>query len=413
MYKRVFVIAITALIPLCASAQGQRLRDRDPDLSASKKLWGDLQQANFHTGPFYWISRLRIANAGYTESGYLPTGNEAGGLSLTIEAPNRFFFVPRKKVIFTVDAVPSYTVFGADDDIRQFNYSLRGDMHLLLNHLYLDVYASRADQIRPHVADINRLATAREDETGVAGEFKYSSRTSALFTARFRDLSYPENRFQPDPGPERIPIQVLDRQERNARLALNHKTFPRTALFVAGERSEYDFPNKRNYRSSRTYGGGGFAFDSGRTQVRLEGGPTRLQFDDPTQPDYQGLTGQLRATRGNARWTYNLHADRDLGFSLFINNPYYVATSGGVGADLVATRRLTLHARTAYERDEYEQPVLGRIRTDDISFTSVGFTYGVRRARFGADIGWYERDSTAFGDVDSGIRYALRLSFTP
>ena len=414
MQKRALLIAVTSFIPLLAAAQQEQgLRDRDPDLAAAKKLWGDLQQANFHAGPFYWMSRLRISDAGYTETGYLPTGDASGGLSLTVEAPNRFYFVPRKKVIFTLDANPSYSFFSEGERNRQFNYALRGDMHLLLNHLYLDVYAARADQLRAHVADINRLATAQEDEAGVAGEFKYSSRTSALFTLRFRDTRYPEDRFQPDPEPNRIAVQVLDREERNARVAFNHKTFPRTALFVAGERSEYDFPNHEAYRSNRTYGGAGFAFDTGRTRVRLEAGPTRLQFDDPVQPDYQGLTGQLSATRANGRWTYYLNAGRDLGFSIFLNNPYYVATSAGVGADLVATRRLTLHARSAYERDEYDQPVLGQVRTDDISFTSVGFTYGIRRARLGADVGWYERDTTAFGDVDSGIRYVLRLSFTP
>jgi hypothetical protein len=412
--KRILLLAVTICIPLLASAQqDQRLRDRDPDLAASKKLWGDLQQANFHSGPFYWMSRLRISDAGYTETGYLPTGDQGGGLSLTVEAPNRFYFVPRKKVIFSVDVNPSYSFFSEGERNRQFNYSARGDMHLLLNHLYLDVYHARADQLRAHVADLNRLATARDSETGVAGEWKYSSRTSALFTVRLGNTRYPENRFQPDPAPNHIPVEVLDRDERNARLALHHKTFARTSLFVAGEHSEYEFPNKADYKSSRTYGGGGLLLDAGRTQLRVEAGPTRLQFDAAAQPDYQGLTAQFRVTRGNGRWTYFLGAERDLGFSLFLNNPYYVATSGDIGVDFAATRRLTLHGRSAYERDEFEHEVQGQMRTDDISFSSVGFTYGIRRARVGADVGWYERDTTAFGDVDSGIRYVLRLSFTP
>ncbi len=412
--KRLLFTAFLICVPLLARAQqDQRLRDRDPDLAASKKLWGDLQQANFHNGPWYWSSRLRLSDAGYTETGYVPTGDSAGGLSLSVEAPNRFYFVPRKKVIFTADLVPGYSFFREGGRDRQFNYLVRGDMHLLLNHLYLDVYGSRANQLRAHVADINRLATTREDEAGVAGEVKYSSRTSALFTLRLRDTSYPKDRFQPDPEGHRIAIEVLDRKEKNARLALHHKTFPHTALFVAGERSEYTFPNHAAYRSDRTYTGAGFAYDGGRTQIRLEGGPTKLRFDDSAQPDFSGITAQLAASRSNGRWTYTFGAERDLGFSIFLNNPYFIATSGAVGLDYTATRRLTLHGRSVYERDEFEQPVLGFLRTDDISFTSVGFTYGVRRAKFGADVGWYERDTTAWGDTDSGIRYGLRLSFTP
>jgi hypothetical protein len=249
----------------------------------------------------------------------------------------------------------------------------------------------------------------------VAGEFKYSSRTSALFTARVRNTSYPRSRFQPDPGPDatRIPLEVLDRNEKNGRLSLLHKTFPRTSLFVAGEVSDYDFEKKAEYASRRTYYGGGLSYDGGRTQMRVEAGPMKLDFKDPVRPDYSGLTARISATRSNGRWTYSAGADRDLGFSVFLDNPYFIATSGYLGADYTATRRLTLHARTAVERDEYDTPVLGRDRTDDISFTSGGFTYGVRRVRFGVDVGWYERETTAFGDEVSGIRYGLRLSLTP
>lgn len=413
--KRLVAAAFLAIVPLLASGQqDQKLRDRDPDLAAAKRLAADLQQANFHYGPFYLMSRFRISDAGYSESGFVPTGDQSGGISLTVEAPQRLYFVPRKKLIFTAEFVPGYSFFHEGESSRQFNYLARGDAHFLFNHLYLDVYASRADQLRAHVADINRLATTREDEVGVGGEVKYSSRTSVLFTARARDTSYPTDRFQPDlqPAPQ-IPLQALDRQEQNGRVAFHHKTFPRTSLFVAAERSNYDFANVQRYDSRRTYGAAGFSYEGGVNQLRAEAGPVRLAFDDPTVGDYSGVSGRVEATRGVRRWTFSATADRDLGFSVFADNPYYVATTGSIGANFVATRRLTLHARAAAERDQYETPVQGRTRQDEMSFTSVGFTYALRRVRFGADVGWYERDSTAFGDTDSGIRYALRLSLVP
>ena len=83
-------------------------------------------------------------------------------------------------------------------------------------------------------------------EVGVAGEVKYSSRTSAIFNVRFRDTEYPEDRFQPDPQQDHVAIEVLDRREKNARVAFHHKTFPRTSLFVAAEGSDYDFVNKES-----------------------------------------------------------------------------------------------------------------------------------------------------------------------
>ena len=415
MNKRLLSSLAVVLVSMVASAQqSQTLRDRDPDLAAAKKLAGDLQQANLHRGPFYLVSRVRVSDAGYSDTAFVPTGDSSGGLSLTVEAPQRLYFVPRKKTIFSLEAVPGYSWFSQGGREGQFNYLVRGDAHFLLNHLYLDVYALRADQLRAHVADINRLATAKEDEVGVGGEVKYSSRTSALFAVRLRDTSYPENRFQPDPPPATaIPIEVLDRTEQNVRLSLHHKTFPRTSLFVAGEASDYDFKNKESYASRRSYLGGGVLYDAGRTTVRLEAGPMKLDFKDPQERDYEGLTAQIQASRANGRRTFYAGAARDIGFSLFLNNAFYIANTAHAGVDYVATRKLTLHARTAFERDDYETPVNGLDRTDDISFSSVGFTYGIRAVRFGADVGWYERDSTAFGDVDSGIRYVLRLSLIP
>jgi len=413
--KRLLSVFIVICLAAAASAQqSQTMRDRDPDLAAAKKLAADLQQANLHRGPFYLVSRIRLSDAGYSDTAFVPTGDSSGGLSLTVEAPHRLYFVPRKKTIYSLEVIPGYSWFAEGERDSQFSYLVRGDAHFLLNHLYLDVYALRADQLRAHVADINRLATAKEDEIGIGGEVKYSSRTSALFSVRLRDTSYPEDRFQPDPPPAvDFPIEVLDRTEQNARVSLQHKTFPRTSLFVAAEASNYDFENKASYASRRTYAGGGFLYDAGRTQVRVEAGPMKLDFKDPVEPDYQGLTAQLRASRANGRRTFYAGASRDLGFSLFAGNPYFISTSAHVGVDYVATRKLTLHARTTAERDDYDTPVNGVDRRDDISYSSVGFTYGVRAVRFGADVGWYERDSTAFGDEDSGIRYVLRLSLIP
>ncbi len=415
MIKRILsIIAITSGFAVAAFAQqNQTLRDRDPDLDAVKKVAAELQQASFHNGAFYLWSRFRIADAGFSQGAYVPTGDSEGGLSLKVEAPQRLYFVPRKKTVYSLEVVPGYAFFQEGTRQGQFDYLVRADAQFLLNHLYLDVYGLRSDQLQAHVADINRVATARDAEYGVSGEVKYSSRTSGLFTVRLRDTEYPENRFQPDPVGDHIAVQVLDRREKNVRLSMLHKTFPRTSLFVAAEGSDYEFDNKASYASRRTYVGGGLQYDAGRTTVRLEAGPMKLDFDDSAMTDYEGFTARLATTRTAGRIAYHFNASRDIGFSIFVDNAFYVATQAGIGADYAANRRVTLHARSAYERDEFETPVDGKLRTDTVSFTSVGLTYAFRRAAIGGDVGWYERETTAFGDEASGIRYVLRLSFVP
>lgn len=403
------LISILAIPVLASGQQTQQLRDRDPDLAGARQLAADLQRANFHLGPFYLLSRLRIADAGYNETAYLPTGESSRSFTLAVQAPQQLYFVPHKKTVFSVQFVPGYNFIGEGDYKDRVDYLLRGDAHFLLNHLYLNVYTATADQLRAHVADVNRLARTKEDETGLAGEFKYSSRTSALFSARYRESEYPDDRF----GEDEIPLALLDREERNARVSLLHKTFPRTSLFLAAEGSNYGFRNATYKDSTRRFYSGGFVWDTGRSQIRVEAGPGRLDFEDPLQHDFTGVLGSIRASRSSGRTTYHASAARDVGFAIFANNNYYVADVATVGVDRETTRRLTLRAGSTWERDKFEVPVAGNLREDTISFTSVGFSYGIRRLRAGVDVGWYERDTTFAGDTDSGIRYVLHLSFTP
>lgn len=400
-------LIVVLITTTTASAQySQGLRDRDPDIAEAKGITAEYQQANFHYDWVYLISRFRISDAGYSTTFSLPTAATADQISFGVEAPHRLYLVPRKKTIFSVEVVPSYMFFR--DGSGQFDYTARADAHLIFNHLYLDFYANLKNRIQAHVADFNRLATLAEDEYGVGGEFKYSSRTSAVFAVRHRETAYPEDRFQPND----VILELLERSEDTARVSLHHKTFAVTSTLIAAEVSDYDFDNVAANANRRVYVSGGLIRDAGRTTIRAEGGPLRMEFDDPSREDYSGFGASLDATRTNGRWTYNGKAAKDVGFSVFANNPIYETTTGSVGVNYVATRRLGLRGIVAVERDEYPNPVQGSYRTDDIFYAGTGFTYAVWKLGAGLDVGWFERSTTFGGDEDSGIRWGLHLSLT-
>jgi hypothetical protein len=410
-------------LPVVAAAQqDQTLRDRDPYLLDAKRLAEELQQANFRWGRFYLLSRFRLSEITFAGPVYVPAGDEDTGLSFGVEAPQRLYYTPHRKVILSAEATPSYAFFNARDASGeprdgQFNYRLRGDAHFIFNHLYLDLYTEGSDDLRAHVADLNRLATTRERESGIAGELKYSSRTSALFTARVRDTRYPEDRYQPSrpsPGGDiPVPVQDLEREETNARVSLVHRTFPLTSFLVAAEGSEYDFRTGELGGASRRSLGGGVLFDSGRTELRLEAGATTLDFDDPSSQDFDGLTGSLTAIRTHRRWTAQGSWNRDVGFSLTPDNPFFRSDVRGASFDYQARRRVIVRLATAWQTDRYDQPVNGILRQDDVTFSTIGFRHTTRKLVTGLDVGWYERNSTTDFEEDSGIRYVVHLSFTP
>ena len=412
--KRLIIVAMV----LCACARGafaqNGLRDRERSFSASKEIANDLRKAHFHHGPFYLLSTFQLSDIGYDSSFYVPTADRQSGFRFGIQAPTRLYIVPSKKTIYSIDFRPEFSFFKRGGKRDVFGYHARADAQYLLNHLYIDLYAENADQLRADVSEIAKLLTERAQSYGVSGELKYSTRTNVTFNAATLKNAYPLNKIQP----EGLPINLLDRSGHNYRIAVNHKTFPLTSLFLTGEFSDYSFTTATFKDGRRSFLGAGFVNDSGRAVTRFEVGAGKFDFIQPDQHDFQGVLGNLSSSKKFGRaTTFNLAAARDLDFSIFTRNNYYIADRFSAALSWDATRRLTLTLQAAIGRDLYDVPVNGPHgflkRRDQFSFPSIGFTYGFARLRGGLDLGYVRRTSNFDINVDHGIRLLFRLSLTP
>jgi hypothetical protein len=412
--KRLFIVALVVFACCARGLFAQNgLRDRERAFAASQEIAGDLRRAHFHHGAFYLLNTIQLSDIGYDSSFYVPTADRQSGFSFGIQIPTRLYIVPRKKTVYSIEVRPEWSFFNRNGKKVVFGYRARADAQYLLNHLYLDFYAISANQLRADVSEIARLLTEKAAVTGVSGELKYSSRTSMTFNASTGKSSHPRDKIQPD-----APVQLLDRSEHNYRLTVYHKTFPVTSLFLASEYSAYSFSDAVFKNGRRSYAGLGFVHDSGRTVTRGEAGAGRLDFFRPGQHDFRGALGNLSSTKKFGRSTVGtIGASRDLEFSIFAFNNYYIADRLTGGFTWDATRRLTLNAQASLGRDLYETPVLGPHgfikRRDVFTFPSIGFLYAFARLRGGADIGYVRRTSNFDVNLDHGIRILFRLSFTP
>jgi hypothetical protein len=410
--KRLLIVAL-ALCACASSAFAQNgLRDRERSFAASQEIAADLRKAHFHHGPFYLLSTFQLSDIGYDSSFYVPTADRQSGFRFGVQAPTRLYIVPQKKTIYSLTFRPEASFFGRGQKVV-WGYQARADAQYLLNHLYLDFYTQGSDQLRADVGEIARLLTERASSSGVSGELKYSSRSSVTFNAALGKSNHPLDKLQPD-----LPVQLLDRNEHNYRLSAYHKTFPITSLFIATEYSDYSFTNAVFKNSVREYAGVGFVNDSGRAVTRFEIGPGKLDFFRPGQHDFSGVLGNLSSSKKFGRSTTGtLSASRDVDFSIFAFNNYYIADRFNALVAWDATRRLQLSAQYAIGRDLYDTPVSGPHgflkRRDVFSFPSVGFTYGFARLRGGLDIGYVRRTSNFDVNLDHGIRLLFRLSLTP
>ena len=413
--KRLLIVALVVSACCARGVFAQNgLRDRERAFAASQEIANDLRRAHFHHGAFYLLNTIQLSDIGYDSSFYVPTADHQSGFRFGIQAPTRLYFVPSKKTVYSIDVRPEWSFFNGGGKRAIFGYAARTDAQFLLNHLYLDVYAVGANQLRADVSEIARLLTEKVGSVGVSGELKYSSRTSMTFNASTRKISHPLDKIQPE-----APVQLLDRSEHNYRFTVHHKTFPLTSLFLASEYSDYSFSDAVFKNGRRTYGGFGLVRDTGRTVTQGEVGEGKLDFFRPGQHDFQGLLGNLSSSKKFGNFTTGrLAVSRDVDFSVFALNNYYVAdrVSGILSWD--ATRRLTINAQASLGRDLYDTPVVnphGLLlkRRDVFTFPSVGFLYAFARLRGGADIGYVRRTSNFDANLDHGIRILFRLSFTP
>jgi hypothetical protein len=413
-----YLLATVVAAACCTTALAQQegLRDRDPELDQAREVANELSQANLHYGNFYVNSSIELSDVGYTQQFFVPTSDQGHGISFIVRAPQKLYYVPYKKVVLSAQATPSYAFVSRRIGSNQFGYNLRGDARLLLNHLFLDGFVTRADELRANVGDINRLLTVRDTGVGVEGEFKYSSRTSARFNANVHNIGFPSGRIQPNLDPLLFaPISQLQRNEHNYRAMLVHRTFPLTSLTLAGEHSDYHFRNTPANNSRRNYVAPGFRWDNGIHTVTAEAGPAKLSFDNPLQHDFSGVVGKLTSTnRFTPRVSLDAAASRDVDFSIFGDNPYYVTDRLGSQLNYSATRKLTLHLIGDLGRNRYDVATNGVRRRDNFGWLAAGWLYNFRRLHFGFDLGYYTRTSNlVLTDEQHGIRGVLLLSVTP
>lgn len=397
---------------VCASrafAQDSVLdRDRDPALDGTRRVIADLSYASLRYGSLYLLYRFELADVA-VDPGLVPSREDDLKLSFGASMPNRVYWVPSRKFALSADMTPAYGFAERDGLQGQSGYAARGDMHLMLNRLYLNAYTTKADQFGPLPAELGGIGTAVNTATGVDAEVKYSSRTSVLMTGSRRSSSYPESRLQPG----NVTPSLYDVEEDRARATFLHRTFPRIALSISAEGSNYELPRMEYRTAERRHMAAGATFTGGRKSTRVEAGPARLTFGRPPFRDFNGWIGHAYTDLPiGRRWRLTGRADRDLAFSDYVNNGYFVADEVATDLTYAATRRLSLHLRPTVGRHHYDTPVRGVLREDDYQSVLAGWTYSLSKVRGGFDVGYYQRDSNVFSENASGIRLILRLSFT-
>lgn len=411
------IIAATSIPLAYAQSVASLPRDREVRLAGREKIQRDIQRAQLRYGPFYLHSALEINDLGYDSSLYAPSEKDRDDFSISFSLPQRLHLVANRKLVFSADVKPGYTWYRKATDDRHWNLRYRGDVHLIFNRLYSDFYYQRADERRRELSELNYLIDVDQDDVGNHTEIALSSRTNIGTWASYKDVDYPRSSIDsPFESPD---LDRLARTETRFSGAIRHKTFPITSTEVGVAHELYNF-TKGGADGQKNHVWVGSSRETNRSTLKSEIGFANLNYKEPALEDYSGPVGLVNYEyRPRERWLFTLGARRELVFSIFENNQHFAADRARTSITVPVTRFFDVRAVGEAGQNEYFAPAIdsvdgiSKIRTDDVTFGSLGIVTRIRRLAVGVDVGKFKRNSNFSLLSDSGIRVVLQLSLNP
>jgi len=215
--------------------------------------------------------------------------------------------------------------------------------------------------------------------------------------------------------------EKLNRDESYGNLSLYYQVTSQDRVFIDLEYGRFDFEFAEqgaisDSQSRAAYAGFEFSPLGRRVRGRVRIGYKDFDLRNPDMPDYGGIVGDTQVSvRLNKPLAIRASYIRDVRFSLWYDNPYYIESRPGVGASLYLFRFLRLDYDFSKGRNEYSLAGGGgpeEKRLDDISVHSAGMYFRIaKRTAVGFIASWWARDSNLAAEDDKRTFFGLNLTY--
>ena len=217
--------------------------------------------------------------------------------------------------------------------------------------------------------------------------------------------------------------EQLNRKERYADFLAYYEATSRTRLFLDFEYGKYNFDFAetallKDSRSRAAYAGLEFS-PAGRIRGRVRLGYKKFDITNQELQDYQGFVGDSQVSVRLAKpFVVRASYTRDVTFSLWYDNAYYLGSTPGVGASVYLLRFLRLDYDYSFGRNRYpeEQPGSGGVpnvkRSDDFHIHTAGLYFRVwKKTAVGIIASRWTRTSNLAYENDTRYFYGLNLTY--
>ncbi|MGQ9800352.1 MAG: outer membrane beta-barrel protein [Candidatus Saccharicenans sp.] len=337
------------------------------------------ERAAWKFGPLRIQPLLIIREAGYDSNIYYHP-EAVSDFWLTAGPGAEAYLMLKKRLIVHVYESPQYVYFFKTERERTWNNYLNGDISLSLKRILLTVGGS-----------LNRARERWNTEIDIRPRRTEKGGFVSLLYQRSYRVSFEVRAARIDYDYESIDYDSVNIGERLSHLEtywsgrFYYRLNPRVQFFLEGEWGQYDFKSQTSLGDSRSRTfSSGFEFSpAGRIRGRIRLGYKQFDTLEEGLPDFQGLVGDTSVSwtlfrplvlRGSYR--------RDVNFSVWSRNPYYVGNSWSAGSSLYLFRkRIRLDYTYSQRRNDYP---LGEVpdsdpRQDNYTLNSLGLYIRIKK----------------------------------
>jgi hypothetical protein len=395
------------LIP--AAALGQTWR--------GSELERRMEEAPWHFGPLLIQPSLVISNAGVDSNVFYTPSNPVRDFTLTAGPAATFYLPVRRKLVLSVYGSPQYVWYSKSERERTWNYFLNGAAQLNLKNVFLSLEGVYSDARQRWSTEID--IRPRRKETGYGGSILVNLAHRTSFGLGLRTVKYDYESIDYE-GSFNI-RERLNHQATYATTSMYYRIDEGRRFFLDLEygRFDYEFATQATLRDAESYSVfGGLEFSELGRRIR---GLIRLgykQYDvrDADSTDFKGLVGDTRLSlRVSTLLTVRGSYLRDVNYSLWFGDSYFILTRPGAGLSLYVLPFLRLDYD--YSKGKNKYPVAGGEDEDqarlDIYDTHSGGLYFriMENTGLGFVVSWWKRDSNIDGQDDERMFYGLNLTY--
>jgi hypothetical protein len=349
-----------------------------PPESRREKVEREMEEARFRLGPVRIVPLFGLSDVAYQRSLSGPVETPSD-VNATVEAGVRAYLRTGPKVVWNAQVAPQYVWWRKQSEQRRVNGRYDATLFGFFNRLTAELNAGREQEQQIYHPEVLERVNARQDRGRLAAEVELTGALSAFAVA---SLARQKSLADEAAEPRTAALELLDREERVARVGLRWRRKDGLAVGLGVERSEVDFEKSALDRSNS-----GIApvvevlYDRPRLFVQADVAARSLEARQGAAfLPYDRVTGHAAVGLRTLRvLTWSVYGSRNLVYSLASDHAYLDDDRLGTALQIRVIRDLATGAFVETGRNRYTAfgPEVPE-RNEDVS-------------SYGGQIGWNVR----------------------